>query len=170
MISLELIGEMPSKKNAWKHSSRGGVYLPSGMQKEIDAFLYQIIQSRNRTGLTKAIESPVSVTAVFYGDLKRDLDNITTTLLDILQKANVIKNDKQVFRLSASKCYNASPSLTVQIEPIIIPHAREEDKDIDEEPHRAEAPNAPLKKRIIKKSRPVASRRQEIPHRSSPSP
>lgn len=157
MISINLEGEMPSKKNNYRHSMRNGrVYIPEGTKILIDFFLWQIIQSRSKTGLTKAIESPVAITIVFYGDNRRDLDNMVTTLLDILQKADVIKNDKQVFRLSASKCYNKTPYLTVQIEPIIITHASEEDQDIDEKPKRAKASNPSLKKRLNSKSRPMA--------------
>lgn len=52
MISFQLIGEMPSKKNAWKRSEDGQVYIPKGMRTELDDFLWQLKSIKGRDRIT----------------------------------------------------------------------------------------------------------------------
>lgn len=157
MFSFTLLGEMPSKKNNYRHSvTTRRVYIDKAIQIGIDSFLYQLPKIRNKLGIKQPIDAPIVVQIEFYGDLKRDLDNVVTTLLDILQKGQIIKNDKQVFKLVATKCYNDKPYVVVHIEPLTIPYASQEDKNTTKESKRTKAPPTPLKKRSIKTFQPMA--------------
>lgn len=115
-IIFTLLGEMPSKKNAWKRSASGRVYIPDDVKQEIDAFLWQIKGTKGRP--TSPITGPVGVSLVFYVKRleQRDLDNMATTALDILQKAGVIANDKDVLRLSCIKSDIGEPKVYIEIE------------------------------------------------------
>lgn len=117
MIAFTLEGIMPSKKNKWQHNFRTGqVYLPTDLKKEIDYFIWQIATLKIKGELSREpVTYDLDVTALFCGDNNNDLDNMLTTLLDILQKARVIKNDKQVVHLEADKVPGPKPYIQVQI-------------------------------------------------------
>lgn len=89
-ISLELIGVVPSKKNAWK---RGGnhVYLDKDIREELDDLIIQAVSQGRRYG---PIIGKFVALFVFHTSDSKDLDNKTTTLLDVLQSAGIIENDK----------------------------------------------------------------------------
>lgn len=103
MIELTLMGPVPSKKNAWKRG-RNGVYLPPQAQADIDALVIQGNSVRHGLKLETIEGKKLHVSAMFV--LMReheDLDNVFTTLLDVLQKANIIANDKLVRSFSVSE-------------------------------------------------------------------
>ena len=47
--------------------------------------------------------------APVYMTKKPDLDNLNKAILDALQDAGVIRDDSQIIKISASKCYNCHP-------------------------------------------------------------
>jgi crossover junction endodeoxyribonuclease RusA len=53
----------------------------------------------------KPINKPVAVeiTYAFKDNRKRDLDNLTKTLLDVLEDAGILDDDKFVYKLSIEK-------------------------------------------------------------------
>ncbi len=65
------------------------------------------------------IEEPCQVNARFYRDNRTDVDNMAGGLLDILQKAGVIKNDRLVYGLSVTKsgACDGDPRVEVFITP-----------------------------------------------------
>lgn len=98
MIELILQGRVPSKKNAWKARAGGKHYLPSQIQADIDALVIQAQASKHRLDL-KPIQGKKRLRVIaefFVHDEHIDLDNAFTTLLDVLQKAGVIENDRYV--------------------------------------------------------------------------
>jgi Holliday junction resolvase RusA-like endonuclease len=96
-ITLRLEGPVPSKKNAWRRGAHGNVYLPRNVQDEIDDLVLLAKSQRHKLDLTSIASSRLRVTAHFTIPKEhRDLDNVFTTLLDILQKAEIIENDKLV--------------------------------------------------------------------------
>lgn len=93
---------MSSKKNSWSRGKNGGIYIPGKVRSELDDFLWQLKKVRSAYA-PEPLEGNLSVEVGFYNQQKKDLDNMTTTLLDLLQKGRIIKNDKDVVRLSAWK-------------------------------------------------------------------
>ena len=96
MVCLQLQGPVPSKKNAWRRGG-GNVYLPAKVQADIDALIWQAKAQRPKLDLSDIAGKRVRVDAHFFVPREhKDLDNVFTTLLDVLQKAGVLENDKLV--------------------------------------------------------------------------
>lgn len=99
-ISFELLGELPSKKNAWKRGYKGQVYIDKRVKSVLDILSLRLISIRNKARLRKALEGRLRLEAIFYvRTLRTDLDNILTTFLDLLQKSKIIKNDRAIYDL-----------------------------------------------------------------------
>lgn len=103
-IEVKLPGEMPSKKNRWR-MGENGMYIPKDVSKELEAFVWDLKSVRNAYRLAKPHEGEVLVSVTFFVKKDKDLDNMTTTLLDLLQAAGLIKNDMQVVGIEAAKRY-----------------------------------------------------------------
>lgn len=106
-VRFKLKGEMPSKKNRWKVGKGGQVFIPKDVKSELDDMLWQLKSVRSKN-VSEPIAEPIKVEVIFYGQYRKDLDNMTTTLLDLLQKSEIIKNDKEVLHIDAKK-RNDSP-------------------------------------------------------------
>ncbi len=111
ILVLHLEGPLPSKKNRWRHGPRG-IYLPGKEQVAIDAILYQVIRFRNAERLLKPMEGKLAV-HLMVPKGRADLDNQLSTMLDILQKACIIKNDRDVCEIGAS--FSAEKEIKVTI-------------------------------------------------------
>jgi Holliday junction resolvase RusA-like endonuclease len=101
MIRFTIEGTVPSKKNAWRR--RPGqlkAYVDPQIQADIDALVILAQSARNKLdqeALKKLRGKKLHVIALFgVKNERKDLDNIFTTLLDVLQKAAVIENDNLV--------------------------------------------------------------------------
>lgn len=101
MIELTLQGRVPSKKNAWRRKEGQRAYLPPQIKADIEALEWEALSARNKLVPSDREEilgaRRLRATAIFY--VKKevvDLDNAWTTLLDVLQKAGIITNDKLV--------------------------------------------------------------------------
>lgn len=117
MVELSLIGPFPSKKNAWRHAKAGRVYLPAQQQADIDALVIQAQSAKrkiDRKFITELVGKRLKVMATFrvQNELK-DLDNVFTTILDVLQKAGIIENDRLVrsFKVDEYSEYGAGAEL-----------------------------------------------------------
>lgn len=96
IVLLTLQGPVPSKKNAWRHT-KGRVYLPAQQQADIDALVIQAQSKRGGLSLKQLEGQKLRVSAVFIVPREhKDLDNVFTTILDVLQAAGIIQNDKLV--------------------------------------------------------------------------
>lgn len=98
-MKIIIDGETPSKKNS-------RIVLPDG--RNIPSRQYQqwhqgaLLQARAQNGGQKPIDYPVIITLFFYhGDLRRrDSDNGTSSILDMLVDAGVLTDDKwQIVRI-----------------------------------------------------------------------
>lgn len=76
------------------------MYIPENVQSKLEDFFYQLVSIRNK----KRISEPFTgrLKTEFYFTLGSnpehvDIDNMETTLLDLLQKTRIIENDKFVF-------------------------------------------------------------------------
>lgn len=107
-----LLGEIPAKKNAWKKNRYGTIY--QSKQKEINDLLWQIkTQKTNNEDvmMTKNCKIIVEIN----GDNRKDLDGQITTICDLLQTSEVVKNDRQIKDIFASKRVGKQAKCMVQV-------------------------------------------------------
>lgn len=114
-IQFTLEGEMPSKKNRWR-SGNGRVYIPKELQKEIDDFLWQLKGVRAACRLSSPMAGSILLTVVFITKQNLDLDNMVTTLQDLLQRAAIIKNDHDIVSVRADVSRRSLVHPTVHVE------------------------------------------------------
>ena len=89
MPTITLLGHCPTKKNAYMRSRNGRMYRRADIAAAIDALTLQAQSQWRCEPLAEA-----TVRAKFYvRDGRGDLDGKLTTVLDILVKAGVIRND-----------------------------------------------------------------------------
>ena len=106
MIRFEIIGETPSKKNVNKFNTRTkAVYKDKHYQKWHTDAMLQLTGQISRmqkdewpygAGHPDGIDYPVAVVLTFYhGDqVRRDSDNQTASIMDLLQDARVLADDR----------------------------------------------------------------------------
>ncbi len=98
MIKLTVYGETPSKKNS-KVYTRGGRFIPSAAHREWhQGALIDLAVQLKRMGPERPllIEYPVAVCMTFYhgNNARRDCDNQTSSILDLLQDARILADDR----------------------------------------------------------------------------
>lgn len=104
-VRFTIAGSIPSKKNRWSVGKGGQVYIPGDVKKELDDFLWQIKSAKNRNRIAKPLEGKLKIELAFHGkeNFKKDLDNMSTTVFDLLQKGEIIKNDKDIVEMFTTK-------------------------------------------------------------------
>jgi Holliday junction resolvase RusA-like endonuclease len=89
VIELDIKGEIPVKKNRQRIGAHGGIYKdPASREYE------EMVGWECRLKRIEPIEGPFAIGGVFYINPRKDLDGVLTTLLDALQRAGAIENDK----------------------------------------------------------------------------
>lgn len=116
MTNIVLVGNVPSKKNSRVHT-RNGASIPSKAFYEWQS--NALIQVRQQT--RERFLKPVSVHAVIYfgTNIRADLDNRLTSILDMLVEALVLRDDKwqDVPKISCQAEYRkGDPGALVTIE------------------------------------------------------
>lgn len=98
VVMLELKGIVPSKKNARRvRPGQSKAYLSAQITADIDALVIQAQSQRHTLSLDQFVGKRLHAHTVFAGmGNRKDLDNMHTTVLDVLQKARIIDNDRQV--------------------------------------------------------------------------
>lgn len=117
-VTFTLEGDVPSKKNTWRRGAHGNVYIPADVKAAIDAHVWVLKAQRHQLDLASIADSKLRVTAHFVTPKEHnDLDNVFTTLLDIMQAAGIIKNDKLVRSFGVSETVALErPKVTVTID------------------------------------------------------
>ena len=102
MLRFQILRETPSKKNVNKFNTKTkAVYKASHYQKWYQDAILQL-QSQIAIAEPETIVWPVSITLTFYhGDqVRRDSDNQTASIMDLLQDAKVLADDRwQIVRI-----------------------------------------------------------------------
>jgi len=98
MTNLILQSKIPSKKNSYRLSKAGGMYKPAKITE-----FEELVQMEVLVQKTQSVPGTFSLEGKFYLSKTADLDNATTTLLDCLEKAGVIENDKLLVHLDVWK-------------------------------------------------------------------
>lgn len=118
MITIKLEGPIPSKKNSRINRSDGKSF-PN--KKFIDWQNYAIIATRQQTRERFFKPVRIDVEIRFSTNIRADLDNRVTSILDMLVEALVIRDDKwqDVPIIKASAIYaKGNPGATICIRPI----------------------------------------------------
>lgn len=115
MLTLELVGNVPSKKNSRINTPSGKSFPSKGFTDWQDSAIQQVRrQTRAR------FYTPIRIDVViYYGTLREaDTDNRLTSILDMLVEAMVLRSDKwaSVPRGSFDSVYRKNrPGATVSI-------------------------------------------------------
>ena len=86
----KLIGEIPSHKNNWKRSRSGGLYMSK--REQFDSLLLQL-KTQKKTETLKSIQQ---VKIYIFGSNRKDAINEAGCIFDLLEKAEIIKNDRMI--------------------------------------------------------------------------
>jgi Holliday junction resolvase len=97
----ELDFVIPPKSNRYFHTGRKYVFIPERIREAVEDAIFLLKSMYNG----KPIDKPVlvEVTYAFKDNRKRDLDNLTKTLLDVLEDAGILDDDKFVYKLTIEK-------------------------------------------------------------------
>lgn len=94
-INLILEGEIPSKKNLLR-TGRGHVYKdPRMVSFEKDAY-YQFQPQVKGKGI---LRGRLSLNVIFFQKRDKDVDNMLSTLFDLIEQSGIIENDRQIQHL-----------------------------------------------------------------------
>ena len=107
MFSFTLIGEVPSKKNAWKRGKNGNVYIAGDVSDKLSDLMVQLRAHKNACGITFPLRGQMQVDiAIHEPKTTCDLDNQITSIFDLLQKTGVIYNDKEIVDIRAARVFS----------------------------------------------------------------
>ena len=93
MTTLILNGPVPGKKNGWHPRPGGGVRLDKSMQSQIDSLITQATYTWRLKLNRGPLEHPDMRVTFHVRNQRSDRDNKLSTILDVLQKAGVLRND-----------------------------------------------------------------------------
>lgn len=114
LAELTIRAKPQSKKTSQRVA--GNIPRPSSVYRLFEDKALWLLKSQYRG---PAIVVPCTVTAMFHRDNRADVDNLGSGLLDVLQKAKIIKNDRLVMKFiteKSGKC-DGDPRVVVRIEP-----------------------------------------------------
>lgn len=114
-IELKILGELCSKSNSRRIVTRGKYPRIIKSQKALDYEKSALIQIASQLKNHKPFTNYVGIEAhIWYGSRRPDLD--VSLLQDILEKAGIYKNDRQVIEIKALKYLNKKePKVIVKI-------------------------------------------------------
>ncbi|MES2060243.1 MAG: RusA family crossover junction endodeoxyribonuclease [Patescibacteria group bacterium] len=93
-IRFKIEGLVPSKKNKVRHRFGGGGFYDPETRREID---WLVMQLRSKAP-KETFKCEMEVHTEIHTNRRQDGDNAHTTILDCLQSAGIIKNDKDIIR------------------------------------------------------------------------
>lgn len=103
----------PSKKNSYSMGG-GRFYQDEKVNVWNDASMYELLPQM-RTQQVKMLTCPIEVVINLQCDMRSDLDNMISTIFDLLQKAQIIKNDRQIYQLTAQRVKSKIPKTRIVI-------------------------------------------------------
>jgi Holliday junction resolvase RusA-like endonuclease len=90
-VVVVINGPVPAKKNRWHRSGKGKMYFDqSGITEQIAAITWQ---ARAQWGTRPPVINPEIFVTFYCKDLRGDIDNKLSTLLDCLVVAGVLADD-----------------------------------------------------------------------------
>lgn len=93
----------------------GRFYQDQKVKDWIEASLWELIPQKTKQNL-KMITGPTEIKMLFECDMRSDIDNMASTVLDLLQKSEIIYNDRQVYFLELRRIKSKVPRIVILIE------------------------------------------------------
>lgn len=120
MIKLKIHGQLFSKSNSRVFSQRGGKPILFKRKEVLDYVEGALWELKPQLRGHKPYENPVYLKATIYYRSKRsDLD--VSLLQDILEKAGVYLNDRQVYKIECEKRFDKeNPRCLIEVDEYII--------------------------------------------------
>jgi len=113
---LEYSGPLVSVNERYGVAKTGRLYLSPKYRNFVDALVLSFNRSGEKYGKRKIV-----VGIIMYCSETQDIDGSIKPVLDALQKAGVIWNDKMIYGLTVQKEISASHGLVVHIAPLEPP-------------------------------------------------
>jgi Holliday junction resolvase RusA-like endonuclease len=88
-MTLTLRGAIPCKKNSYRRSVNGRMYKTDEQAADIRALEWQA----KAQWCDEPVTHPAITMRFYLPDMRRDRDNLATTVLDVLVNAGVLVND-----------------------------------------------------------------------------
>lgn len=101
LFAAELNFVVPPKSNRYFRSSNNYVFIPKHITESIEDAVFILKSMYSYPPIEKPVL--VEITYTFKDNRKRDLDNLTKTLLDVLEDAGILDDDKFVYKLIIEK-------------------------------------------------------------------
>lgn len=107
-LYLELKGKVPSKKNRTLFTKTGHVYPDPVIVTWMEISHWEIKSQLNKLEDKSFLpfKEIVKVKIEFETDRRSDLDNMVSSIFDLLQQAEVIENDRLIYELESKKIYS----------------------------------------------------------------
>lgn len=118
MINLVITGKVPSKKNRYLMGN-GRFYKDQKTTDILNTYAWEIkgqLLKLPQDTKDKIYSSSLGVHLLFRCDNRSDIDNMVSSVFDLLQQAGVIKNDRQIIRITAVKQKCKIPETLIAIE------------------------------------------------------
>ncbi len=121
MIELTIIGELASKSNSRRLVLRGKHPRIIKSEKALNYEQSAMLQIKMQRGLPETLEGAISAEFhVYYASRRPDLD--VSLIQDVLQKAGIYKNDRQIVELHAFKYIDKNnPRVLIKINEVDDP-------------------------------------------------
>ena len=111
-MKFTILGYIPSKKNETRKGKYGNWY--NAKQKEISDIILRIRKQRREPMITGNVRAEYYIQCHYR---RQDRSNIIATCDDALEKAGVIKNDRQIVQECSFILYGIkNPETTIRIE------------------------------------------------------
>lgn len=112
---FKITGKVPSKKNSYI-PLEGRMIKSTKVTDFNTGASWEMIPQKKKQGIKEPIDEEMRVDITFYCDRRSDLDNMVTTIFDLLQEAGVIANDRLITELHASRIKSKELQTNISIE------------------------------------------------------
>ncbi len=113
MNTFTLLGRVPSAKNHLQLIRVHGRTIPIKSKAYQTFKKSALLQFKDQFSGEPLTPTEITIAFTLKGRLDADLDNMCGTILDLLQDANIIENDKTVVDLHATKTGGAKDFSTI---------------------------------------------------------
>ena len=110
---FKLNQNIPSKKNELRRGKYGNFY--QAKQNELNDLVVSLKQQKRTWGMLRPLEGVVAVDIAVFGSDRADLNNQISSLLDCLQEAEIISNDRNAKIIHAVKGKTAIPMCIINV-------------------------------------------------------